>query len=122
MERVGARARIQVIDHGRGIAPEALPYVFESFRGGHAVTRARGELGVGLAIVKVLVEAHGGRVRAESSGPEKGSTFTVELPLSPAEACELDLRLLAGIRVVLVDADDDMRSRRGRSSSTSAPG
>jgi hypothetical protein len=112
MERVGARARIQVIDHGRGIAPEALPYVFESFRGGQAVTRARGELGVGLAIVKALVEAHGGRVRAES-GPEKGSIFTVELPLSPHEARELDARLLAGVRVVLVDADEDMRIAAG---------
>jgi signal transduction histidine kinase/CheY-like chemotaxis protein len=113
MERAGARARIQVIDHGKGIAPEVLPRVFESFRGGHRVIRARGELGVGLAIVKTLVEAHGGRVRAESSGPEKGSTFTVELPLSPAEAQELDATLLAGIRVVLVDADDDMRIAAG---------
>jgi signal transduction histidine kinase len=137
LERVGAHARIQVIDHGRsnppdvlpevfeeaagvvsiarlaGIPPEVLPHVFESFRAGqNPVTRAYGELGVGLAIVKTVVEAHGGRVRAENLGDEKGSTFIVDLPL-PAEAPDADRYLLAGIRVLLVDDDDDMRIAAG---------
>jgi signal transduction histidine kinase/ActR/RegA family two-component response regulator len=114
LERVGAHARIQVIDHGQGIPPEVLPHVFESFRiGGTPVGGAYPDLGIGLAIVKTLVEAHGGRVRAESLGEEKGSTFTVELPL-PAKAQEPAQRLLAGIRVLLVDDDEDMRSAVGQ--------
>jgi signal transduction histidine kinase/ActR/RegA family two-component response regulator len=109
LERAGVHARIQVIDHGKGIPAEVLPHMFESFRAGaNPVTRTYGELGGGLAIVKPLVEAHGGRVRAESSGGELGSTFTIELPLQ-AEPPTVSRNLLKGIRVLLVDDDEDMR-------------
>ena len=82
--RVGARegtARVEVEDEGLGIAPEFLPHVFERFRQADmATTRAHGGLGLGLALVKSFVEAHGGSVRAESTGPDRGSRFTVALP------------------------------------------
>lgn len=85
LERVGAYARIQVIDRGSGIPADALPGVFEGFRGGqNPITGTYRELGSGLAIVKPVVEAHGGNIRVESPGLGQGSTFTVELPL-PAE-------------------------------------
>ena len=109
LERAGVHARIRVIDHGKGISPEVLPHVFESFRmGPNPVARTYGELGGGLAIVKPLVEAHGGRVRAESLGEAAGSIFTIELPLQ-AEASKVSRNLLKGIRVLLVDDDEDMR-------------
>ena len=111
LEHVSGYARIQVIDSGSGISREALPHVFDPFRrGAGAGTRADGDLGIGLAIVKDLVELHGGRVRAESAGMKRGATFTIELPRVPearvAPAGErADGRLLAGIRVLLVDHD-----------------
>jgi len=79
----GARVVIEVQDTGEGIDAEFLPYVFERFRQGDgSATRARGGLGLGLSIVRHLVELHGGRVRAESAGPAQGSTFAVELPVA----------------------------------------
>jgi signal transduction histidine kinase/CheY-like chemotaxis protein len=89
LERAGAHARIRVIDH--------------------PTTQAFGERGLDLDIAKTLVEAHGGHLHIEKLAEEKGSTFTVELPL-PDEGLEPDRRLLEGIRVLLVDDDDDMRS------------
>jgi PAS domain S-box-containing protein len=75
---------IVVHDDGAGIAPELLPHVFERFRQGRiAATAPTGGLGLGLAIVRRLVELHGGQVRAASAGEGKGSTFTVTLPLDP---------------------------------------
>jgi signal transduction histidine kinase/ActR/RegA family two-component response regulator len=134
LERVGAHARIRVIDDREEIPPEALPRALEEAAGAmsiagltgtplevlshvlealrvnrNPVTRAYGELGVGLAIVKSLVEAHGGRVRTESFENEAGSSVTIELPL-PAEVLESGQHQLAGIRVLLVDDNDDMRS------------
>ena len=73
--------QIRVRDDGIGIAPEFVPHVFERFRQGDgSITRQHGGLGLGLAIVRHLVELHGGSVRAESDGPGHGATFTVELP------------------------------------------
>jgi signal transduction histidine kinase len=113
MDRIGARARIQVIDQREGPLSEVLAQGFETLRASQRpVTGACGDLGVGLALVKTLVEAHGGRVHAKRSGEEKGSTFTVELPL-PADPPEPGQRLLAGIHVLLVDHNDDMRSAAG---------
>jgi PAS domain S-box-containing protein len=79
------RILIVVQDDGVGIAPDFLPHVFERFRQADGSTsRQHGGLGLGLAIVRHLVELHGGTVRAESAGPSHGSRFTVELPKHPA--------------------------------------
>ncbi len=82
--RVGASdgtARVEVEDEGAGIPPEFLPHVFERFRQADmATTRTHGGLGLGLALVKSFVEAHGGSVEAESAGPGRGSRFVVALP------------------------------------------
>jgi signal transduction histidine kinase len=74
-------ASIRVQDTGAGIAPELLPYVFERFRQGDARSAGtRGGLGLGLAIVRKIVELHGGTVEAESAGPGQGASFTITLP------------------------------------------
>ena len=87
--RVGASdgtARVEVEDEGAGIPPEFLPHVFERFRQADmATTRTHGGLGLGLALVKSFVEAHGGSVEAESAGPGRGSRFVVALPASEAD-------------------------------------
>ena len=75
-------AQIQVSDTGKGIVPEFLPFVFESFRqADSATTRHFGGLGLGLAIVRQLIESHGGTVEADSIGEGQGATFTLKLPL-----------------------------------------
>ena len=84
--RLETRVAITVRDTGVGIVPELLPYVFERFRQGEATGRGQGGLGLGLAIVRHLVELHGGTVRAESDGVDQGATFTVELPLIVKQA------------------------------------
>jgi PAS domain S-box-containing protein len=82
VERVGTSALISFTDTGQGIAPSLMPYVFDRFtQGDSSVTRAHGGLGLGLSIVRHLVELHGGDVSARSDGPGKGSTFVVTLPL-----------------------------------------
>ncbi|WP_375506754.1 PAS domain S-box protein [uncultured Nostoc sp.] len=122
LERVESEAQIQVIDTGKGIMLEFLPYVFDYFRQADAkTTRIFGGLGLGLAIVRHLVELHGGTVQAESLGEGQGATFTVRLPLlknselraSSDEASQPELStddtLLAGVKILLVDDQADVR-------------
>jgi PAS domain S-box-containing protein len=81
----GDEAFVEVSDEGMGIEADFLPYVFERFRQADgSTTRAHGGLGIGLALVKSFAEAHDGSVSAESEGPDRGSRFTVRLPLLPA--------------------------------------
>lgn len=110
---------ISLSDNGVGIRAEFLPLVFERFRQADASsTRQFGGLGLGLAIVRHLVELHGGTVRAESDGLGKGAKFTVVLPLVyPSESSPgvqlfhsaLDQPRLSGVRVLVVDDDPDAR-------------
>jgi len=74
-------AEVKVSDTGRGICPEFLPYVFDRFRQETIDASERSGLGLGLAIARYLVEAHGGRIYADSNGQGHGSTFTVHLPI-----------------------------------------
>jgi CheY-like chemotaxis protein len=84
LERVNSHIEIAVSDTGPGIEPEFLPYVFDRFRQADGrTTRQHGGLGLGLAIVRHLVELHGGTVRAESPGEGQGAIFTVLLPVAP---------------------------------------
>jgi PAS domain S-box-containing protein len=110
---------VSVSDSGRGIAPDILPYVFEPFRQGEgAHRRVHTGLGLGLAIVRHLVELHGGRVTVSSEGLDRGSTFTVTLPSdiepSPAvtlvpEGAEARGTDLQGLRVLVVEDEGDTR-------------
>jgi len=116
----GAQAELTVSDTGKGISPDFLPYVFDRFRQADGTShRAHGGLGLGLAIVRHLVELHGGSVRAASDGDGRGATFTVSLPLAGAEppgasTVAEDLLAsgcppeLAGLRVLLVDDQPDI--------------
>jgi signal transduction histidine kinase/CheY-like chemotaxis protein len=125
LERADSRVEIVVTDNGQGIKPEFLPYVFERFRqedGG--TSRHRGGLGLGLAIVRNIVELHGGTVHAASEGLGKGATFTVALPIAVARpVAPEELRdkaeggrlapenpsALAGVRALFVDDEADAR-------------
>jgi CheY-like chemotaxis protein/anti-sigma regulatory factor (Ser/Thr protein kinase) len=83
--QVGGSIQICVTDSGLGIAPEFLPFVFDRFRQADSTsTRSHGGLGIGLTIVRHIVELHGGTVRADSRGEGQGSTFTVTLPITAA--------------------------------------
>ncbi|HEY9618421.1 MAG TPA: PAS domain S-box protein [Microcoleaceae cyanobacterium] len=89
LQSANSYAQIQVIDTGKGISPDFLPHVFERFRQENSSTsRSYGGLGIGLAIVRYLVEQHGGTVQAFSRGEGMGATFTVQLPLwsSPSKS------------------------------------
>ena len=82
VNRVGASAVIRVSDSGEGIAPGLLPFIFDRFtQGDGSVTRPHGGLGLGLSIVRHIVELHGGDVQAWSDGPGHGATFSVHLPI-----------------------------------------
>ncbi|QRK13759.1 response regulator [Archangium violaceum] len=89
LERGEREARLEVEDTGQGIPRAFLPHVFERFRqADSSTTRSHGGLGLGLAIVRHVVEMHGGSVSAHSEGPGRGSTFRVTLPLTPSRASE----------------------------------
>ena len=112
--------QIAVRDTGIGIDPEFIPYVFDRFRQGDgSSTREHGGLGLGLSIVKSLVEMHGGRVQATSDGPGRGSTFTIVLRAAPAgTGCSAPESRAASIeasnelldaRVLVIEDDADAR-------------
>jgi CheY-like chemotaxis protein/nitrogen-specific signal transduction histidine kinase len=115
--RAGEDVKLSVRDTGCGIHPDFLPHVFDRFRQEDAgATRRQGGLGLGLAIVRHIVEMHGGRVEAASDGPERGATFTIFLPhasVTRPVAKAADERTaavdLAGIRVLAVDDEADAR-------------
>ena len=116
--------QLRVSDTGKGISAEFLPYVFERFRQADSTsTRAYGGLGLGLAIVRYLIELHGGTVQAESAGENKGATFTIRLPLaagrssvsSQSQTSAISEPVLNGssplhnLRVLVVDDEADAR-------------
>jgi PAS domain S-box-containing protein len=125
LERRDSMARITVSDTGQGIRRELLPFVFDRFRQGEtSIGRRYGGLGLGLAIVRHIVELHGGDVDAVSAGEGRGATFTVDLPLTAAQADtvlpepvrrRLDREAvgrpvaLDGLRVLIVDDEADAR-------------
>ncbi len=125
LERADSVARITVSDTGKGIPRELLPFVFDRFRQEEtSIGRRHGGLGLGLAIVRHIVELHGGVVRAESPGEGRGASFTVDLPLTAARvgavAPEPERRpldgdtivrpaVLKGLRVLVVDDEADAR-------------
>jgi signal transduction histidine kinase len=87
------QVELVVSDTGGGISPEFIPHVFERFRQGDpSLTRTHGGLGLGLWLVKQVVDAHGGTVYAQSQGPGTGSTLRVTLPFQPraTRSCEED--------------------------------
>ncbi|WP_099067379.1 hybrid sensor histidine kinase/response regulator [Nostoc linckia] len=117
LERLDSQALITVSDTGKGIHPDFLPYVFDYFRQADSTTTRRfGGLGLGLAIVRHLVELHGGTVEAQSQGINHGATFIVRLPLMPTQILtkqdskqpeqSLDLK---GIKILVVEDDTDTR-------------
>ena len=123
LQELGATALIRVTDSGIGIRPDFLPYVFDRFRQAEStLTRSHGGLGLGLSIVRHLVELHGGTVEVDSQGEGLGATFTVRLPLR-AELAEDPLDQtgisvprswsvpdrLAGLRVMIVEDEEDTR-------------
>ena len=126
LQYIDHEAMIEVIDTGVGIAPEFLPYVFDRFRQADgSITRKHGGLGLGLAIVRYLVELHGGTVEVESAGENQGTTFRVRLPrrletdslvavVSSTTATRGFITLdstprLSGLRALVVDDESDAR-------------
>ncbi|MEO7548774.1 MAG: ATP-binding protein, partial [Ramlibacter sp.] len=126
LRRVDAQVEISITDTGVGIQPEVLPYVFDRFRQGDgSITRRFGGLGLGLSIVKHLVERHGGTVQASSAGEGSGSTFVVQLPTkanhtgddrasgqperAPASRFGFNAAELRGMKVLVVDDENDSR-------------
>jgi len=121
VERDGPNATVTVSDTGQGIDPEFLPRVFDRFRqADSSTTRSFGGLGLGLAIVRHLVELHGGTVSADSEGVGKGATFSASFPLLSDRAEPItilhsgemhasEFRSLDGLRVLLVDDEIETR-------------
>jgi len=124
LERVNSHLELTIHDTGIGISPENLPIIFERFRQvDSSSTRVHGGLGLGLSIVKQLIELHGGTIRAESAGEGLGSTFILTFPVSPVRGDEERFHPehhqpsslgtgrfdLSGIRVLVVDDEPDSR-------------
>src|SRR5206468_4598213 len=114
--RDGANVRLTVSDNGQGVSAEFIPYVFDRFRQADAsASRRHGGLGLGLSLVRQIVELHGGTVGATSGGARQGATFWITLPAvpdlerrvaprSPAEPVTLN-----GISIMIVDDENDAR-------------
>ncbi|MBD2082883.1 PAS domain S-box protein [Leptolyngbya sp. FACHB-17] len=126
LERINSHVEVMVSDTGQGIRPDFLPYVFERLQQADgSTTRHHGGLGLGLAIVRQLVELHGGSVRAESAGEGQGAAFTVVLPIAIFRSAPLDearvhpsvsdqappisAARLDGLTVLIVDDEADAR-------------
>jgi PAS domain S-box-containing protein len=126
MERVNSHLEVSIEDSGIGIKPEFLAFVFDRFRqADSSTTRRHGGLGLGLSIVKHLVELHGGSVRVKSPGEGQGATFVVALPISvirtedagsterqafsDVDVSTIELPSLAGVRALVVDDQEDAR-------------
>lgn len=122
LSQCGAEAEVCVSDNGKGISAEFLPHVFDRFRQQDgSSTRSHGGLGLGLSIVKYMIEMHGGVVTAYSAGPEQGAIFTLKLPLAETREPEKQSALfqtaspqdstqgLEGMHVLVVDDDPDAR-------------
>jgi PAS domain S-box-containing protein len=115
--RNGAMFRLMVKDYGQGIEADFLPRIFDRFSQQDATTtRSHGGLGLGMAIVKQLSEAHGGQIRAESAGKGTGATFTVEIPLSasdelPSLSDSQTMRAIDFSQVVALVVEDDADAR-----------
>lgn len=110
LQREDDEAALEVRDTGKGIAPELLPHIFEPFRQGEqGIDRASGGLGLGLALVKALVEQHGGSVEAASEGEGRGTQLIVRLPLTAPQRAATGPHESAadGRRRVLVIEDDE---------------
>jgi CheY-like chemotaxis protein len=132
LKRVDSHAEIRVTDSGQGISAEVLPFIFDRFRQGDATTSKRhGGLGLGLSIVKQLVELHGGTVTASSAGQDQGAQFIVQLPIQSVHSvdtaqlapsrhhAEVDGNghhdgppplSLDGVRILVVDDEPDARA------------
>ena len=126
-EKHDSEVSIKIADTGIGISPEFLPYIFDRFRQADgSTTRAQGGLGLGLAIVRHLVDVHHGRVEVESAGAKQGATFTVSLPLAVSASANhhngvgtgplkreerlfKSPRILDGLKILVVDDDADTR-------------
>lgn len=118
LEPSAGQAIVRVRDTGQGIAPEFVPFAFGMFRQQEqGRRRAHGGLGIGLALVKALVEAHGGAVSISSAGADLGTEVTMSFPVAadvpdspePAVASPIDVRELHGVRALVVDDMEDMR-------------
>ncbi|HWL92512.1 MAG TPA: ATP-binding protein [Phycisphaerae bacterium] len=125
LQRVDSQVELSISDSGQGIKPEFLPYIFDRFRQcDSSSTRRQGGLGLGLSIVKHLIELHGGTIHAKSEGEGKGATFVVTLPVVAARSPQavddsavnpdedldvLEQNLLKGVRILAVDDEVDAR-------------
>jgi len=116
LARAGAEVTLRVDDTGKGIAPALLPHIFDRFRQSETVVATSLGLGLGLSIVRHLVEVHGGRIRAASPGEGLGATFTVTLPVytdaepsTTAPPAVDDEPRMAGLAILVIEDDPDAR-------------